>query len=182
MEFILSHDTDVHVYVILGWLLFSLILACVQTAILILHFDSYKIFLYLTTQSLCRSGGGDVPFHLSNVGKCNKAFGHLMGTVAYRALVIVGKMEDQGLNVNCCIICNKTTFKSYPPSIKAVSWSTILEEKMGLLVVHNIVNGISFGHLLCCTPVCTPKFKTELAGRKQFSLTDVCVANRCDLL
>lgn len=100
-------------------------------------FDSYKIFFYLTTQSLCRSGGGDVPFHLSNVGKCNKAFGHLMGTVAYRALVIVGKMEDQGLNVNCCIICNKTTFKSFPPSIKAVSWSTILEEKMGLLVVHN---------------------------------------------
>jgi len=122
-------------------------------------FDTYKICFYLTTQSLCRSGGGDVPFHLSSIGKCNKAFGHLMGTVAYRALVIVGKMEDQGLNVNCCIIYNKTTFKSYPPSIKAVSCSTILEEKMGLLVVHNTVNGISFGHLLYCTPVCTPKFK-----------------------
>ncbi|XP_073238709.1 mediator of RNA polymerase II transcription subunit 24-like [Porites lutea] len=51
--------------------------------------------LKLCIESLCRSGGGDVPFHLSNVGKCNKAFGHLMGTVAYRALVIVGKVEDQ---------------------------------------------------------------------------------------
>lgn len=61
-------------------------------------FDTYNFF-YLTTQSICRSGGGDVPFHLSNVGKCNRAFGHLMGTVAYRGLVIVGKMEDQGLNV-----------------------------------------------------------------------------------
>lgn len=159
MEFILSHDTDVHVHVILGWLLFSLIFACKQTDHPHTPFDTYKICFYLTTQSLCRSGGGDVPFHLSNVGKCNKAFGHLMGTVAYRALVIVGKMEDQGLNVNCCIIYNKTTFKSHPPSIKAVSCSTILEEKMGLLVVHNTVNGISFGHLLCCTPVCTPKFK-----------------------
>ena len=76
-------------------------------------FDTYKISFYLTTQSLCRSGGGDVPFHLSNVGKCNKAFGHLMGTVAYRALVIVGKVEDQGLNVNGCIIYNKTKFNSY---------------------------------------------------------------------
>lgn len=80
-----------------GWLPF-LILACKETAILILHLILI-IFFYLTTQSICRSGGGDVPFHLSNVGKCNRAFGHLMGTVAYRGLVIVGKMEDQGLNV-----------------------------------------------------------------------------------
>ena len=51
----------------------------------------------LTIQSVRRSGGVDVPFHLSNVGKCNRAFGHLMGTVSYRALVIVGKKEDQGV-------------------------------------------------------------------------------------
>ena len=37
MKFILSHDTDVYVHVVLGWLLFSLILACKETAILILH-------------------------------------------------------------------------------------------------------------------------------------------------
>ena len=47
MEFILSHDTDVHVHVILGWLPFSLILACMQTAILILHLIVIKFVFTL---------------------------------------------------------------------------------------------------------------------------------------
>ena len=50
----------------------------------------------LSTQSVRLSGGADVPFHVSNVGKCNKAFGHVMGSSSYRAMVIVGKMEDHG--------------------------------------------------------------------------------------
>ena len=98
-------------------------------------FDTYKISFYLTTQSLCRSGGGDVPFHLSNVGKCNKAFGHLMGTVAYRALVIVGKTEDQGLNINCCIIYNKTTLilKVIPRVLKRYLALLSLRKRWGCL-------------------------------------------------
>ncbi|KAL9983787.1 hypothetical protein ACROYT_G006017 [Oculina patagonica] len=53
--------------------------------------------LKLCLESLRLSGGADLPFHLSNVGKCNRAFGHLMGSSSYRAMVIVGKMEDQAM-------------------------------------------------------------------------------------
>ncbi|XP_074614500.1 mediator of RNA polymerase II transcription subunit 24-like isoform X1 [Acropora palmata] len=51
--------------------------------------------LKLSIESVRHSAGDDVPFHLSNVGKCSRAFAHFMGTVSYRALVIVGKKEDQ---------------------------------------------------------------------------------------
>ncbi|KAJ7336610.1 Mediator of RNA polymerase II transcription subunit 24 [Desmophyllum pertusum] len=53
--------------------------------------------LKLCLESMRLSGGANLPFHLSNAGKCNRAFGHLMGSSSYRAMVIVGKMEQQAM-------------------------------------------------------------------------------------
>ena len=47
-------------------------------------------------QSIRLSGGINLLFHLANIGKCHRAFGQLIGSSSYRAMVIVGKMEDQG--------------------------------------------------------------------------------------
>ena len=61
-----------------------------------LQLINLAIVYCITIQSVRLSGGADAPFHVSNVGKCNKAFGHVMGSSSYRAMVIVGKMEELG--------------------------------------------------------------------------------------
>ncbi|CAH3122935.1 unnamed protein product [Pocillopora meandrina] len=51
--------------------------------------------LKLCIESIRLSGGINLLFHLANIGKCHRAFGQLIGSSSYRAMVIVGKMEDQ---------------------------------------------------------------------------------------
>ena len=58
--------------------------------------DMFPFYFGEMAQSVRLSGGVDLPFHISNIGKCHRGFGLLMGTSSFRGLIVVGKLEDQG--------------------------------------------------------------------------------------